>query len=839
MKKLLSLFIIVLLLPIFPVIISPSPQIYTKQHFGTLFIISSQYVTAYDSDGNYITLNFEADKKSYKTVGEIIKQGENIFIIDYGTFKVEIKFPINSPLAKINVYGNDMDFKKFKFKITTNLQPEYLKGSEKKIPQNYDTEIDSIKVGKIKFSWSDEKKYQRKFDKNGNSVEFDVNGAFVIDPTIGSDEGSFTTEKILYANPFTMSGETAYMISDHYNYRIDGVLNNEFNYTLTVGYGYGAYTRASTVNCLEAYTEARIQDEYTSQCSSYVEKQLFNATVNLRFYYFLESYCPSGYSSAGYSKIEVYNSSGSVIWSEYVSADGDTRYKTKSGNANLNGDISKIVLYTGSIGRVSNSDSKHRAIIDNIIVTNSSDYETIYYYVNESGAFYNMTSHNPFSYSYLLIPKGVNIDLVNTTYYLYSGNIFMKSHIINPTSGAGTGYQVRIKAYYGSGTDSGENVYLNGKCRSDFADVRFLAADKVTQLSYWIEEKVDGNYAIFWVKVNDDLSSSPATIYIFYGDPSLTTTASNGAATFNLFDDFDRADSQTIGNGWTEDEASGCSLSIESNMLKIYAYENYYCHIEKAFPSLTNFAIVAKMKSVSYSGVSWRPSIVAYWSPYNYAQAGITLATSSQYVTYDIDGTVTNAEQFQASANTWYYAMITADSSEVKFWRSMDANSWTLSYTLTRPSQWVNAPSMIIVGKGYAQSSSQFPNSDLDNNYSPSGYMGTNYIDYVYVRKYVSPEPSHGEWGSEFPTVSFSVTYGQISTESELTVRIPRMTFQEISVNASSTWPAPESANDVMKLIAESEWGRYALVVLPIFVMLVAGSRHTAGVAGGVATGLC
>ena len=38
---------------------------------------------------------------------------------------------------------------------------------------------------------------------------------------------------------------------------------------------------------------------------------------------------------------------------------------------------------------------------------------------------------------------------------------YRKSHVINSAAGAGTDYQVKIVVHYGSGADSGENVYLN------------------------------------------------------------------------------------------------------------------------------------------------------------------------------------------------------------------------------------------------------------------------------------------------------------------------------------------------------------------------------------------
>jgi len=95
------------------------------------------------------------------------------------------------------------------------------------------------------------------------------------------------------------------------------------------------------------------------------------------------------------------------------------------------------------------------------------------------------------------------------------------------SAGAVTDYQIRVVVHYGVGADSGEDVYLNGHCRTDFGDVRFTDSDGITELPYWMEEKVDGDYAIFWVKV-PSIPASPdsTTIYIYYGNPSATTTSS-------------------------------------------------------------------------------------------------------------------------------------------------------------------------------------------------------------------------------------------------------------------------------------------------------------------------
>lgn len=75
------------------------------------------------------------------------------------------------------------------------------------------------------------------------------------------------------------------------------------------------------------------------------------------------------------------------------------------------------------------------------------------------------------------------------------------------TPSAGEDYQMKVVVWYGAGTDDQENVYLNGSCRTDFADIRFTRGDGVTELSYVPDEQVNGDYAIMWVKIADDLSA--------------------------------------------------------------------------------------------------------------------------------------------------------------------------------------------------------------------------------------------------------------------------------------------------------------------------------------------
>lgn len=48
-----------------------------------------------------------------------------------------------------------------------------------------------------------------------------------------------------------------------------------------------------------------------------------------------------------------------------------------------------------------------------------------------------------------------------------------KSHVINSSLGAGVDYQIEVNVHFGSGTDSGQNVFCDSKCQPDFDDIRF------------------------------------------------------------------------------------------------------------------------------------------------------------------------------------------------------------------------------------------------------------------------------------------------------------------------------------------------------------------------------
>jgi len=131
-----------------------------------------------------------------------------------------------------------------------------------------------------------------------------------------------------------------------------------------------------------------------------------------------------------------------------------------------------------------------------------------------------------------------------------------KSHTLEgSTGGSQSLYQIKINVHYGEGLDSGEDVYLDRKCRADFGDIRFTANNGLDELPYFIMKKVDGDYATVYVRV-PYIPKDPDTmdIYLYYGNSGASTTSS-GSATFIDFEDwedYDDGDTLPLGD-WTPD----------------------------------------------------------------------------------------------------------------------------------------------------------------------------------------------------------------------------------------------------------------------------------------------
>ncbi|RLI53783.1 MAG: hypothetical protein DRP09_14830 [Candidatus Thorarchaeota archaeon] len=274
-------------------------------------------------------------------------------------------------------------------------------------------------------------------------------------------------------------------------------------------------------------------------------------------------------------------------------------------------------------------------------------------------------------------------------------------------------------------SDSGEDVYLNGHCRTDFGDVRFTDDDGTTLLDYWVEEKVDGNYAVFWVEVADDLSSTSATIYIYYGKSDATTT-SNGDDTFPFFDDFD---SDTSGD-YTQDsgtwtwETSNSWLKASGDGANLLHHSTYLME--------TGYALRLKQKFDSIDTNANNNGAVFGFSDTNNFYMGRQVGDQDYF---DTEG----VQFYKKVSASWTKLANTSSTSVADQWYWLE-NKWL---SATHVKVLVNDVEKLDITSGLE--------SWTSGKIGIRAYLSTHtaYFDVLLVRKCVDPEPSHGSWGTE------------------------------------------------------------------------------------------
>lgn len=103
------------------------------------------------------------------------------------------------------------------------------------------------------------------------------------------------------------------------------------------------------------------------------------------------------------------------------------------------------------------------------------------------------------------------------------------------------------------------NITYDSDMNSDFSDLRFLDSTETVELQYWIENKVNSNYAEVYVKVPTLTASANTSIYMYYGN-ALATTDSNSEGIWLFYEDWDTFDTG-VWSVTTQDGTIGVSGS--------------------------------------------------------------------------------------------------------------------------------------------------------------------------------------------------------------------------------------------------------------------------------------
>ena len=242
---------------------------------------------------------------------------------------------------------------------------------------------------------------------------------------------------------------------------------------------------------------------------------------------------------------------------------------------------------------------------------------------------------------FLFVPKSQEVKADGESWY-NSSWLYRKPITVDNTSGTNTltNYQVQVSVTHDSGM------------QSDFDDIRFTDSDGTTLLDYWLETSTTSVSAIFWVEVPSIAASSTATIYMYYGNSSATST-SNGIATFEErgFDDFESyntgspADQARSYGSWNEYASNPIlATSVKDGFQSVIkvgdTYHMYYSwdNINHATSSNgKNWTVdTANNPVVTNAGVPrvWKEGDIWYMFYRSGTPKTINLATSSDGITW-------------------------------------------------------------------------------------------------------------------------------------------------------------------------------------------------------------
>lgn len=315
-----------------------------------------------------------------------------------------------------------------------------------------------------------------------------------------------------------------------------------------------------------------------------------------------------------------------------------------------------------------------------------------------------------FSYYYRLSRQNTSS---SWTYY--------KIHTLTANGGAQSDYQIKLIVKYGAGSDSGNTMYANSHCRTDFGDLRFYSSG--SECDYWFEEKHDSDNVTVWVEV-PTIPATPNTvdILVFYGN-AVATSNSDGD---NTFLDFIDMEDGTI-NEW--DATYGTATKTASTD---YPHTGTY-----------DLKMVPAVGSPSGSGVE---ETISSWDDEHAYRIWFydALTKVSQYdeQTYISDG-VSNVHMGYLDANDNYHYWDGAGWTDSGIVRTLGFHyyEWQVLPTLTH---------LVIDGVNFHDSTRLIETALTIVRYTC--YRGNAYpswFDDFLVRKYISAEPTHTSWGSE------------------------------------------------------------------------------------------
>jgi len=235
--------------------------------------------------------------------------------------------------------------------------------------------------------------------------------------------------------------------------------------------------------------------------------------------------------------------------------------------------------------------------------------------------------------------------------------------------------QITVTEQSGNGlTDYQVLIELNSTnfdfshANEDGSDIRFY--DGSNFLNYWIEKWDSVNQeAKIWIKVPSIPASSSTSFYMYYGNSDVSS-ASNGEATFEFFDDFE--DGVIDENKWDLNATVGTWYEENGMMNHQYGSSQNEALASVGLSISDNFAIRAKIKEDNSKDIGHEISWDGQWSSgrpnQGYLVGWGSGGTERKIVRYDNGAPVTILSVDDISPSQWRVVEVARSGGLIRFY---------------------------------------------------------------------------------------------------------------------------------------------------------------------------
>jgi len=324
-------------------------------------------------------------------------------------------------------------------------------------------------------------------------------------------------------------------------------------------------------------------------------------------------------------------------------------------------------------------------------------------------------------------------------------------------------YVIRFKLYYGSGTDnlSTFEIYLNGHARTDFGDVRFVSdpdTPYMTLLSYWFEERIDGDHVVVWVKI--PVSGNYTWLGLYYGNQNATYVG-------DIYQVFIYADTQNDvnANKWYRVDSRATVLWYDSTTIEGQLPDDVWAE-SIGFPINVVFGgVEVKLK---YWNRLYSNDSGDYFNIYGiatdgseYGIVGVRHGTFFNEFVVTVEGSDVVNWGFPTD-NGVHNVLLRIYANKVYIEADTGTGTWNTSRTYTK------------ITKIHFGNWNWYGTSSVD-------------VDYVMIRPYVDPEPTlNAVGGEEYLVVTYSFTDNiniTLVDDYSLTIKSPLIFTDLININ--------------------------------------------------------